>query len=82
MGINLALNTLSANAVGEKDKRKCRLLLKFAYFSGLFLGGVFIVFFMCFSQGFYHFFTNQKEVLRIMDELTPVIAGFVGFDYT
>lgn len=82
MGINLALNTLSANAVGERDNRKCRLLLKFAYFSGLLLGGVFIVFFLCFSEGFFSFFTNQKDVLRIMNELTPIIACFVGFDYT
>lgn len=33
LGINLSLNTLAANAVGERDELKCRRIVKFAYLS-------------------------------------------------
>ena len=81
IGINISLNTLTANAVGEKDLKKCHLYVKFAYFSGVLIGGVFVLLILIFYEPFFSFFTNHKDVLKILFELTPIIASFIIFDY-
>lgn len=50
LGINVSLNTLSANAVGERSVHKCKLLLKFAFFIGFALGIILMITFLFFSK--------------------------------
>ncbi|KAL4471555.1 hypothetical protein ABPG74_008448 [Tetrahymena malaccensis] len=82
LGVNLSLNTLSSNAIGERHIKKCRLLTKFSFLFGIITGILFMIFFMYFSRSIYQFYTQDSEVLQTMVDISKVIAVFVTFDYT